>query len=310
MLVSIITPFYNEQDNVETLHRELTSALAGVDADFEFIWIDDGSRDETWARMEACHERDPRVFGLRLSRNFGKEAALSAGIDHANGDAVLLMDGDLQHPPDVAPKLISKLSEGYDMVYAMRDGRKHDGPVRSFLSRLFYAFWDRFADTKLPPDAGDFRIMNRKAADALKELRERNRFMKGLYAWIGFEQAAIPYEVQPRRANKSAWSLRRLMSYGRAAFISFSAIPLRIWTSIGAIIALTSIGYALYIIVETVIRGRDVPGYATTITAIFFLGGVQLFSIGVLGEYLASVFDEVKSRPLYIVRDKRGGARE
>ncbi len=310
MLVSIVTPFFNEQDNVETLHAELNTVLAAIDAEFELIWIDDGSRDETWARIEACRARDPRILGLRLSRNFGKEAALSAGIDYARGDAVILMDGDLQHPPDMIPKLTGKLAEGYDMVYAARDGRKHDGAARSLLSRLFYFIWENFADTKIPADSGDFRIMNRKAADALKSLRERNRFMKGLYAWVGFEQTAIPYEVQPRRANKSAWSLRTLMSYARLAFISFSAIPLRIWTSIGAIIALASIGYALYIIGETFIRGRDVPGYATTITAIFFLGGVQLFSIGVLGEYLASVFDEVKSRPLYIVSEKRGGGRE
>ncbi len=306
MLISIITPFYNEQESVKPLFNALLPILESLDADYELIWIDDGSRDETWREVEACCAAEPRLRALRLSRNFGKEAALSAGIDHANGDALVLMDGDLQHPPKLIPDLLRRLREGYDMVYAVRDSRKTDGPARALFSRLFYLMWDRFADTKIPRDAGDFRIMNRKTANALKQLRERNRFMKGLYSWIGFRQTSISYEVAPRSASKSSFSLRKLMSYARLAFISFSAIPLRIWTSIGAIIALLSLTYAAYIVIETMIAGRDVPGYATIITAIFFLGGVQLFSIGVLGEYLASVFDEVKARPIYIVSEERG----
>jgi len=303
MFLSIVIPFHNEEKNVAPLYEAVLAELKTLDCSYELIFIDDGSKDETWTQIMACRARDANIFALKLSRNFGKEAALTAGIDKAEGDAVILMDGDLQHPPAMIPQLVERLGEGFDMVYAVRDRRNHGPGLRSALSGLYYWLWDRLADTKIPPNAGDFRILNRKAIEALRALPERNRFMKGLYSWIGFEQSEIQYAEKHRLSGQSSWSIRNLFSYGRSAFISFSSLPLRLWTGLGAFISVISIVYALYVVVETVIYGRVVPGYATTVTAIFFLGGVQLFSIGILGEYMASLFDEVKKRPVYLISE-------
>ncbi len=310
MLLSLIVPFYNEEANVARLYKAVHQQLSQLDLSYQLIFIDDGSKDGTWREIMACRSRDQNIFAIKFSRNFGKEAALTAGIDKAAGDAAIIMDGDLQHPPELIPQLVARLNDGFDMVYAVRDRRNQGPGLRSALSNLYYWLWDHLADTKIPRNAGDFRILSAKALDALRAMPERNRFMKGLYSWIGFDQTEIQYQEKERNSGASSWSIRNLFRYGRSAFISFSSLPLRLWTGIGAFISAASILYALYVIAETAIFGRVVPGYATIVTAIFFLGGVQLFSIGILGEYMASLFDEVKKRPVYLISESHQNDRD
>ena len=303
MQLSIVIPFYNEERNVAAFCEAIIVQARAITEDFELLLIDDGSIDGTWEKIMQCRLRESRVHAVRFSRNFGKEAALTAGLERAEGEAVLLMDGDFQHPPETIPILYNRLNENYDMVYAIREKRNEKNGFRVFFRKCFYWLWDHLADTKIPPDAGDFRILNRRAVDALNSLPERNRFMKGLYAWIGYKTAEVKYREAHRKEGRSAWSLHGLFSYGRSALISFSSLPLRLWAGLGAFISTISVFYAGYVVFETFVYGRDVPGYATTVTAIFFLGGVQLFSIGILGEYLASLFDEVKGRPVYLISE-------
>jgi glycosyltransferase involved in cell wall biosynthesis len=213
------------------------------------------------------------------------------------------MDSDLQHPPELIPEFLAKLSEGWDVVYGVRDSRKCDGPLRRFLTGLFYSLMAKAGDARLPRDAGDFRILSRRAADAVRALPERERFMKGLFAWVGFRQTALTFEVQPRLYGRSSWSLFRLMRLGLDGLVSFTSLPLRVWTSIGFTIASLAALYAAWIVGDTLINGADLPGYPTIVTAIFFLGGVQLLSVGILGEYVARIFTETKQRPIYLVQD-------
>jgi glycosyltransferase involved in cell wall biosynthesis len=213
------------------------------------------------------------------------------------------MDSDLQHPPEMIPEFLAKLSEGWDVVYGVRDSRKCDAPLRRFLTGMFYSLMAKAGETRLPRDAGDFRILSRRAADAVRALPERERFMKGLFAWVGFRQTALAFEVQPRRYGRSSWSLFQLVRLGLDGLISFTSLPLRVWTSIGFTIASLAALYAAWIVGDTMINGADLPGYPTIVTAIFFLGGVQLLSVGILGEYVARIFTETKQRPIYLVQD-------
>lgn len=305
--LSVVVPFFNETGNIDPLFQRLLPVLDSLGVTAEIICIDDGSKDDTHERLIAARKQAPMIRVVKLSRNFGKEAAITSGLDIARGKAVLIMDGDLQHPPEVLIPMMESLNRGIDVVYGLRKSRKTDGAVRGPLSNMFYRIFAQTSEVAIPAGAGDFRLLSRRAVDALKSLPEQNRFMKGLYAWIGFSQQAIPYEVEQRRTGASKWSLGHLFAYAWHGIVSFSTVPLRVWSFFGGFTAVLALIYAVWIVAKTLVLGRDTPGYATLATAIFFLGGLQLLSIGILGEYIARIFAETKRRPIYIIEDIQQG---
>lgn len=304
--LSVILPCHNEADNIQPLLARLMPQIDKLDVNAEIIAVDDGSTDRTYAVLVVARESDPRVKIIMLSRNFGKEAAVSAGLALSSGANVLIMDADLQHPPELLETMLQTQSEGADVVYGQRRSRSTDGWLRRFFSRNFYKAFSLISDVKIPPDSGDFRLMSRPVVDTLNALPEQSRFMKGLYAWIGYSQVGLFYDAEPRRSGRSSWSLVKLFGYAWDGIMSFSAAPLRIWSLIGILIAAVALCYALWVVVSTLIFGNDVPGYATLASALFFLGGLQILSIGVLGEYLARMFNETKRRPIYIIKNTQG----
>ncbi len=304
--ISVVIPVYNECENVSRLFERLVPVLQSLSLAWEVIVVDDGSRDGTDEALQIIRQTDANIRIIQFSRNFGKEAALSAGLVKARGDRVLIMDGDLQHPPETLVEMIEIQDRGIDMVYGLRRSRKTEGRVRSKCSELFYRLFSVTSDIVVPPNAGDFRLLSRRVVDALNALPEQSRFMKGLYAWVGFSQQAVLYDVEERTNGRSKWSLGHLLAYAWNAIVSFSVAPLRFWSFVGMTIALVALLYAVWIGVSTLAFGRDVPGYATLAVAIFFLGGLQLLSIGVLGEYIARVFTEAKRRPLFIIEKTSG----
>ena len=305
--LSIVIPLFNESGNIAPLFQRLLPVLESVDMTSEIICIDDGSKDDTYEHLVTMRRQVPNIRVVKLSRNFGKEAAITSGLDLARGEAVLIMDGDLQHPPEVLVSMLDAYKSGIDVVYGLRKSRSTDGAIRGPLSYMFYRIFAQTSEVAIPAGAGDFRLMSRRALDALKSLPEQNRFMKGLYAWIGFSQQAIPYEVEARRTGASKWSLRHLFAYAWSGIISFSTVPLRVWSVFGGFTAVLALLYAGWIVAKTIVLGRDTPGYATLATAIFFLGGLQLLSVGILGEYIAHIFAETKRRPIYIVEEIKEG---
>jgi glycosyltransferase involved in cell wall biosynthesis len=304
-VISCVVPAYNEAANLGPLLHALTRQLMALTDQWEVIVVDDGSADTTAQAMLGWLVR-PGVRYLRLSRNFGKEAALTAGIDRAVGEVVLLMDADLQHPASLVPRMLAAWVAGADMVCATRASRADEGLVKRLGTAVFYGLLNRGSAVRVPVDAGDFRLMDRCVVDALRQLPERNRFMKGLYAWVGFHTVAIPYVPDPRHAGRSSFSLGRLVRLAFTGVTSFTNAPLRWWSGIGATIALAALGYGLWIVVEHAIYGVDVPGWATVVAGMMFLSGVQLLSIGMLGEYVGRIFDEVKQRPVYLVGSEAG----
>ena len=305
--VSIVVPFHNEAGGVDAFQRELGAALAALPGHvFEIICVDDGSTDGTLDELVALHQRDARVRVIELSRNFGKEAALTAGIDAARGDAVVAMDADLQDPPALIARLVSEWERGADVVLARRTDRSSDSFLKRSTARLFYRLHNSVSSVKIPDNVGDFRLLDRKAVDALKTLPERQRFMKGLFAWIGFRTATVDYARGTRAAGKSKFSGWRLWNFALEGFTSFSTVPLRVWTYVGALGALATFLYALFIIVRVLMLGIDVPGYASLLVAILFLGSLQLLSVGLLGEYIGRMYLETKQRPVYVVRREFG----
>ena len=298
--ISCVVPAYNEADNLAPLLEALTAELARLTPRWEVIVVDDGSRDATPVVMLPWLQR-PGVRCLRLSRNFGKEAALTAGIDHAEGEVVVLLDADLQHPPAMIGAMLAAWREGADMVCTARASRSDESRRKRLGTWLFYRLVNASAPTPIPVDAGDFRLMDRRVVDALKSLPERNRFMKGLYAWVGFSTVVLPYTPAARNAGNSSFSMRRLSSLAFTGITAFTNAPLRLWSAAGALIALLALGFALGIVVQHYIAGHDVPGWATLVTGIAFSTGIQLLSVGILGEYIGRIFDEVKQRPVYIV---------
>ncbi len=298
--LTCILPAYNEGDNLGRLIPELTTYLARFSDQVELLIVDDGSQDNT-AIIAAALAEDYPVTLLQLSRNFGKEAALSAGIDHAEGDVVLLMDADGQHPLEVVDQFFQHWREGFDMVYGVRDNRNDESAAKRHLTNLFYRILSRSAEIDIHPDAGDFRLLDRKVVQALRQLPERSRMMKGLYAWVGFPSKAVTFQVAPRMGGTTNFRLRHLSSLALTGFTSFSSAPLRVWMLIGAGVSVLSLLYAFVIVLRTLLFGSDVPGWPTIAAGIAFLGGIQLFSVGILGEYIARIFSEVKARPLYLV---------
>jgi glycosyltransferase involved in cell wall biosynthesis len=249
---------------------------------------------------------DQRVKLVRMARNFGKEAALTCGLHIARGRAAITMDSDLQHPPEVIPDLIKKWQEGVQMVYAIRLNRNTDSKLRQLFSRAFYAVFRTIADIKMPEGAGDFCLLDRKVIDAVNTLPERNRFMKGLVSWVGFHRDTVPFDVEPRSGGTSSWNFFRLIRFAFDGISAFSTLPLRIWTWSGAVVSVIALGYGIYLVVHTLMYGTDVPGYASVMVGILLLGGMQLLSLGMIGEYLARVFTEVKGRPLYFIAERVG----
>ena len=303
--ISCVVPAFNEAANLAPLLTGLTAQLAVLSERWEIIVIDDGSFDATQAAI-APWLLKPGVRYVRLSRNFGKEAALTAGIDRAEGEVVLLMDADLQHPASLVPEMLAAWVRGADMVCAARASRADETWAKRLGTALFYALVNRNAAVPIPVDAGDFRLMDRKVVDALKSLPERNRFMKGLYAWVGFQNEIIPYLPAERHAGTSSFSMRRLARLAFTGVTAFTNAPLRLWSGVGVVIALCAIAFGFWIIIEYFVYGNNVPGWATLVTSMMFFSGVQLLSIGILGEYVGRIFDEVKQRPVYVVGSEAG----
>lgn len=275
--------------------------LAQIDADFSFVFVDDGSKDATADVVRHLINNGLSARLVKLSRNFGKDAALSAGLDHADGEAVIVMDVDLQDPPHLICEFVDLWRKGFHVIYAARRSRRSDTFLKRVTATGFYKIFNAFATTQIPVDAGDFRLMDRRVVEAVKTLPERERFMKGLFAWVGFSHTAVPYDRPPRNSGETKWTYLRLFRFAVDGITSFSSLPLTIWTLIGFSVSFFAAIWALYILTRTFVFGIDVPGYASTIVVILFLGGLQLFGLGIIGEYLSRVFREVKGRPVYIV---------
>lgn len=307
--LAIVVPAYNEAQVIDSFHGRLGTVLDGIDASATIIYVDDGSHDETWAILCALAEKDPRVDAMRLSRNFGKEAALTAGLDHADADAVVVIDADLQDPPELIPTLIERWQEGNDVVYATRGERNGETRTKKITSAAFYRVMERLSDTTLPRDTGDFRLLSRRAVDALRELRERQRFMKGLFAWIGYRQTSVTYHRDARYAGATKWNYWRLTHLAMEGITSFSTAPLRVATWLGVSAATLAFLYGLWVLLKVLIWGDPVRGYPTLMVVILFLGGAQLLALGVIGEYVGRTYSESKRRPLYYIESRRGGRR-
>lgn len=304
--LSLVVPVYNEETALKSFFDRVVPLIRQVTSDFEIICVNDGSSDRSLAHLLRARSRDPRIKIIDFTRNFGKEMAVTAGIDRAAGDVIIPIDADLQDPPELIPDMIAKWREGYEMVVAVRRDRASDSWARRNLAYLFYRVMQRLAEMPVPANAGDFRLMDRQVVEALKRLPERTRFMKGLFAWLGFRQAVITYVRPPRIAGSSKWRYWQLWNFALEGLLSFSTIPLRIWTYFGLLVAATALVYMLYIIVRTLLYGVEVPGYASIVVMLLFFSGMNMIGLGVIGEYIGRIFIETKRRPLYLVRETIG----
>jgi glycosyltransferase involved in cell wall biosynthesis len=307
-LLSVVVPVKNEEAAILPFVERVSAILDDIalNQSWEILFVDDGSTDGTLAAIAAANISERRVRALSLSRNFGKEAALSAGLDHARGRAVIPMDVDMQDPPEVLPEMVAKWLDGYEMVFGVRRSRAHDSFAKRLTAGLYYRAHNAVSRDKIPENAGDFRLLDRKVVEVIRKLPERNRFMKGLFAWAGFKQAAVEYDRVERETGKSKFNYWKLWTLALDGITSASTVPLRIWSYVGAVIALLALGYAGFLALDTMIFGNAVPGYASIMVSVLFLGGVQLISLGVLGEYVGRILTETKQRPLYVVRDTIG----
>ncbi|MEW6276500.1 MAG: glycosyltransferase family 2 protein [Bacillota bacterium] len=304
--ISIIVPMYNEAENIGPFYERLRKVLDEIGEPYEIICVNDGSTDATLEKLLKLREKDQNVKVIDFSRNFGKEIALTAGLDFSSGMAIIPIDADLQDPPELIPHLVAKWKEGYEVVYATRKSRHGESWFKKLAAHAFYRLAEKIMDINIPRDTGDFRLMDRSVVEALKALRERNRFMKGLFAWVGFKQAAVHYEREPRHKGKTKWNYFKLCNLAIEGITSFSYVPLRLATYVGLVVALLAFLYAAYIVMVTLIYGNPVPGWPSLVTIVLFLGGVQLICTGILGEYIGRIYNEVKQRPVYMVRQKWG----
>ena len=302
-LISIVVPAFNEESVLPRFHQTITRVLSGQPFDFEILYVNDGSSDNTLDIIKQIHESDNQVTLIDLSRNFGKEIALTAGLQKAAGDAVIVIDADLQDPPELIPELIREWQNGYDVVYAQRTHRSGESLVKRTTAHFFYRIIQRISKISIPEDTGDFRILSRRAVNALNTFCEQHRFMKGLFAWIGYRQKAVYYQRDPRQAGETKWNYWKLWNLAIDGITSFTIAPLKISTYLGLFTAAGAFLYGFYMFMETLIIGNPVPGYPSLIVIILFLGGVQLVAIGILGEYLGRIFNETKRRPLYFINE-------
>ena len=301
-LISIVVPAYNEADGIGEFNRRLSDVRRKLPESSEVIYVNDGSRDDTLAILEQLRERDPTIAIVNLSRNFGKEIALTAGLDHSHGDAVIVIDADLQDPPELIPTLIKHWREDEaDVVFARRCSRAGENWFKKVTAYGFYRVINALSRQSVPVDTGDFRLLSRRAVDAVTMLRERHRFMKGLFVWIGYRQVSVPYERDQRFAGTTKWNYWRLWNFSLEGITSFSIGPLKAATYIGLFTAISAVFYGTFIIGRTILFGNPVPGYPSLLVFILFLGGIQLVSLGIIGEYVGRVFNETKQRPLYLV---------
>jgi len=299
----VVVPAYNESESLLAFHARLAAVFDALDLACQVLYVDDGSRDDTYAVMCALRAQDARVATLKLSRNFGKELALTAGLDAADADAVVVIDADLQDPPELIPAFVQHWREGYDVVYGTRSTRAGETRLKKFTSAAFYRIMERLSATPLPRDTGDFRLMSRRALDALRQLRERQRFMKGLFTWVGFKQLPVAYDRDPRFAGSSKFNYWRLWNFALEGITSFSGAPLKIATYIGLASALLAFGFGLWVLGKALLFGDPVRGYPSLMLAVLFLGGIQLMALGMIGEYLGRLYLEAKQRPLYLIEE-------
>lgn len=303
--VSLVAPFYNESGNVFEFFRRVAAIAASLPQyDVEVIAVNDGSRDNTWAELVQAREQYPWVHLVDLSRNFGKEAALTAGLDRAQGDAVVPIDSDLQHPPELLTEMLRQWEQGAEVVLARRT-RDNDSRLQKFSATSFYRVHNMISNVAVPMDVGDFRLMDRRVVEALRQLPENHRFMKGLFAWVGFRTVTIPYTTARRHVGTSSFNFWKLWNLALEGITSFSTAPLKIWTYVGLGVSVLALLYASLIVLRTLVHGIDLPGYASLMAGMMFLGGVQLIGIGVLGEYVGRIYHEVKRRPVYLVREEQ-----
>jgi glycosyltransferase involved in cell wall biosynthesis len=302
-LVSIVVPAYNEGEVLRAFHARVQSVTEQLaQYDWEIVFVNDGSRDNTQLVIESLQSQDDRISSVWLSRNFGKEIAMTAGLEHARGDAVVVIDADLQDPPELIAELLKAWEEGFDTAYARRTRRDGESWVKKATAKVFYRLMGKLSNVEIPPDTGDFRLMSRRCVDALLQLREHHRFMKGLFAWVGFPAKAIDYHRDPRAAGTTKFNYWKLWNFALEGITSFSILPLKVASYVGVLIALTAFIAGVWIIIKTVLWGDAVAGYPTLMVTILFLGGVQLLFIGILGEYLGRIYNETKGRPLYFVQ--------
>ncbi len=309
-ILSLIAPVKDEEEAIDPFIARVAPILDGLFADgaWEILFVDDGSEDNTLAAILRAHQHDPRVRALSLSRNFGKEAALTAGLDFAAGQAVIPIDVDLQDPPEMIGAMLAKWRDGYEVVYGVRTNRQSDSLPKRLTADLYYRAHNYLSSDKIPEHAGDFRLLDRSVVEIIKTMPERNRFMKGLFAWSGFRQAAVDYERAPRTAGKTKFRYWKLWTLALDGITSASTMPLRIWSYIGVVIAFFTLLFAVWVVIKTMLFGSDVAGYPSLMVAILFFGALQLISLGVLGEYVGRILIETKRRPLYVVRRKIGFA--
>jgi polyisoprenyl-phosphate glycosyltransferase len=306
VLYSAIIPVYNEAEVVPALYWRLTRIMEGLGELYEIIFVDDGSRDDSPALLRELWEKDTRVKFLSLSRNFGHQIAITAGLDHSSGQAVIVMDADLQDPPEVIPQLIEQWRKGFDLVFAVRQQRRGDGLFKRATAALFYRIFRYLSATDIPMDAGDFRLMSRRAVEALKVIRERNRFIRGLAGWIGFPQTSVPFVRDVRQAGETKYSLKTMVRFAFNGIISFSLVPLQLAGYFGFVVSATSFVYLAYAVWLKLFTDRVVLEWTSVMVAMLFLGGVQLISLGIIGEYFGRIYEEVKQRPLYIIGEAKG----
>ena len=304
--LSIVVPIFNESDNIYAFYEKITKVLNELSEPYEIVFINDGSKDNSLDLLVELHEKDKKVKVINLSRNFGKEIAMTAGMDYSSGEAVIPIDADLQDPPEVIVSLFHKWREGYDVVYATRSSREGETWLKKWTSKMFYKIMGSLTKIEVPRDTGDFRLMDRKVVESLKELREHHRFMKGLFSWVGYKQIGVSYNRSPRYGGKTKWNFGKLFNFAIEGITSFSYIPLKFASLMGVIVSFLSFVYGIFIVIKTLIFGNPVGGYPSLIVIILFLGGIQLLTIGIIGEYIGRIYDETKKRTLYFVRDTIG----
>jgi dolichol-phosphate mannosyltransferase len=306
-VISVVLPVFDEEENVLEVYQAVLAQLVRVGEPFELVFVDDGSRDASFERIRELSARDPRVTGVSLSRNFGHQIAISAGLEYAAGDAVIVMDADLQHPAELIPQMVARWREGYDVVYTIREGRNHAGLLKRWSASLFYRLMNRLCDIEMTANTPDFRLLDRRVVDALRQMPERTRFLRGLVRWVGFRQTALTFVAAPRSHGKTKYPLSKMLRFSLDGVTAFSTVPLRLASYVGLLAALCGIPYACWAVYARLFTDWAVEGWASVVVALLFLGGVQLISIGIMGEYLGRVYEEAKGRPLYLTRELVGG---